>query len=343
MHDTLSRLGRIPLYKRLFALVLFLGLLVGFRHLALVGVTLVVLARGLGALGGLFGRLLKRSERVGVMVCLLLLGLLLGLLGLGVFHLGTRYYAELTALRSGRPLTDLINELQRESLARMPSWIRFDELKDKIPELMTPAMTYLRATGRVLLHLLLGVILAIIYLLDRKPVDDMLRELDPESIVGALSRYFRFLSGGDHDHAASGGGDRQHGVHAADLGAARTAAPARVYAAAVSVLAGSGGWKLGVWHRAHHRSLRVQRSGRRRGVCGEHVCAAQGRSVRAQSAPGLATRQPAVVCADCVAGAVRARVWPGWAVSVVSRAVRGDERLCGSAQQLATGCAGARK
>lgn len=194
MHDTLSRLGRIPLYKRLFALVLFLGLLVGFRHLALVGVTLVVLARGLGALGGLFGRLLKRSERVGVMVCLLLLGLLLGLLGLGVFHLGTRYYAELTALRSGRPLTDLINELQRESLARMPSWIRFDELKDKIPELMTPAMTYLRATGRVLLHLLLGVILAIIYLLDRKPVDDMLRELDPESIVGALSRYFRFLS-----------------------------------------------------------------------------------------------------------------------------------------------------
>lgn len=193
MHDTLSRLSRIPIYKRLFALALFLGLLVGFRQLALVGVTLVVLSRALGALGGIFGRLLNRSERVGVLVCLLLLGLLLGLLGLGMFHLGTRYYTELMALRSGRPLTDLMSELQNESLQRLPSWIRFDELKDKIPELMTPAMTYLRATGRVLLHLLLGVILAIIYLLDRKPVDDMMRDLDPESIVGALGRYFRFL------------------------------------------------------------------------------------------------------------------------------------------------------
>ncbi|MFO0656889.1 MAG: hypothetical protein U0787_17660 [Polyangia bacterium] len=47
MHDTLSRLSRIPLYRRFFGLALFVGLLVGFRHLALVGVTLVVLARGL--------------------------------------------------------------------------------------------------------------------------------------------------------------------------------------------------------------------------------------------------------------------------------------------------------
>ena len=36
-------------------------------------------------------------------------------------------------------------------------------------------MTYLRATGRMLLHVLLGIVLAIIYLLDRQPVDDMLR------------------------------------------------------------------------------------------------------------------------------------------------------------------------
>ena len=73
MHDTFSRLSRIPIYRRLFALALFLGLIVGFRHLALAGVTLVVLARGLGALGGILGKSLRRSERTGVLICLLLL------------------------------------------------------------------------------------------------------------------------------------------------------------------------------------------------------------------------------------------------------------------------------
>jgi predicted PurR-regulated permease PerM len=193
MHDTFSRLSRIPLYRRLFALALFLGLLVGFRHLALAGVTLVVLARGLGALGSILGRALGRSERTGVLLCLLLLIAALGLLGWGMFHIGTRYYVELMALRSGRPLTDLMNELQAEAVSRLPPWIHFEDLKDKVPELVTPAMTYLRATGRMVLQLLLGIILAIIYLLDRKPVDDMLGELSSESVLGALRRYFSFL------------------------------------------------------------------------------------------------------------------------------------------------------
>ena len=39
MHDTFSRLSRIPIYRRLFALALFLGLIVGFRHLAPVSYT----------------------------------------------------------------------------------------------------------------------------------------------------------------------------------------------------------------------------------------------------------------------------------------------------------------
>jgi predicted PurR-regulated permease PerM len=193
MHDTLSRLSRIPLYRRFFGLALFVGLLVGFRHLALVGVTLVVLARGLGALGGIVGRFLKRSERVGVLLCLGLILLTLFGVGFGMFHIGTRYYAELMALRSGRPLTDLMSELQAEAVSRLPGWIHFEDLKDKIPELVTPAMTYLRATGRMLLHVLLGIVLAIIYLLDRQPVDDMLSDIPGDSILGALRRYFSFL------------------------------------------------------------------------------------------------------------------------------------------------------
>ena len=39
-----------------------------------------------------------------------------------------------------------------EAVGRLPAWIHFEDLKEKIPELVTPAMTYLRATGRMLLH-----------------------------------------------------------------------------------------------------------------------------------------------------------------------------------------------
>ncbi|MFO0656888.1 MAG: AI-2E family transporter, partial [Polyangia bacterium] len=126
-------------------------------------------------------------------LCLGLLLLTLFGVGFGMFHIGTRYYAELMALRSGRPLTDLMSELQAEAVSRLPGWIHFEDLKDKIPELVTPAMTYLRATGRMLLHVLLGIVLAIIYLLDRQPVDDMLSDIPGDSILGALRRYFSFL------------------------------------------------------------------------------------------------------------------------------------------------------
>lgn len=193
MHETLTRLQQIPIYRRLFGLLLFLGLLVGFRHLAIMGVTWVVVARSLSVLGGHLGRLLRRSERFGVLVCLLLFSLVLVGLGFLLFHLGTRYYTELLALRSGRPLTDLLTELQTQTADRLPGFIHLEDLKDKAPALFAPAMVYLRATGRMLLHVLLGVILAVLYVLDRQPVDQLLDDIKPDGVLGALRRYSSFL------------------------------------------------------------------------------------------------------------------------------------------------------
>lgn len=194
MHETLTRLGQIPLYRRLFGLFLFVGLLVAFRHLAFIGITWIVCVRALLALGGPIGLRLGKTERFGIGLCLGVFVLLLGLLGYGLVHVGTRYYAEFLALRSGRPLQDLLTELQTETLHRIPDWFHVEDLKDKVPALVTPAVAYLRATGRVLLHMLLGFILAVVYVLDRKPVDAMLADLSPTGVLGALRRYLSFLS-----------------------------------------------------------------------------------------------------------------------------------------------------
>ena len=167
MHETLQRLSNTPLYRRLIALSLFLALLVGFRHLALTFVTFIILARGLGALGGYAAKLSGQSERRGVLAVLLII---VGLLSLGVWgsiHVGSKYVQQLQALRSGRPLAELFAQLQTDVLARLPSWIPIDDLKEKAPELLAPAMTYVQATGRTLLQLLIGLILAIIFLRDR--------------------------------------------------------------------------------------------------------------------------------------------------------------------------------
>lgn len=192
-HEALVRLSSIPLYRRLIALGLFLALLIGFRHLALVGVTFIVLARGFGFLGSWLGTRFRRDERTGVLALLLLLVGLLALIAWGTFHLGSRYMVQINALRSGRPLTELLAELQAQVMGRLPSWIPLDDLKEKAPELVQPILTTLRATGRGLLQLLLGLILAIIYLLDRAPVDNMVRNIPAESLLGSLRRYFGFL------------------------------------------------------------------------------------------------------------------------------------------------------
>jgi predicted PurR-regulated permease PerM len=192
-HAALVRLSRIPLYRRLIALALFLALVIGFRHLALVGVTFIVLARALGFLGSYLGLRFGRDERVGVLAILLILGGLLGAVIWGTFHQGSRYIEQIQALRSGRPLTELFAELQEQVMGRLPSWLPLDDLKEKVPDLVQPALGYLRATGRGLLQLLLGLILAVIYLLDRHPVDVMLHGVQHESLPGVLRRYFGFL------------------------------------------------------------------------------------------------------------------------------------------------------
>lgn len=58
---------------------------------------------------------------------------------------------------------------------------------------MAPAIVYARTTGRLMLELLIGLILAVVYLLDRDEVDAMVKSAPVESFAGDLRRYFGHL------------------------------------------------------------------------------------------------------------------------------------------------------
>lgn len=192
MHETLEQLGSAPLYKRLLGLGFFLALLVGFRHLALLFVTFIVMARGLGYLGARVGELTGQTARRGFVAVLLIL---LGLLGLGLWagvHAGGRFYQKVIELGEGRPLTELLQAMQDDLLRRTPSWLPLEGLRHKVPELLDPAMTYVRATGRTLLQLLIGLILAVVYLLDREPVDALARGAPADGVTGHVVRYLGY-------------------------------------------------------------------------------------------------------------------------------------------------------
>jgi len=184
------------IYKRVIGLFVFVALVVLFRHLALVGVTFVVFTHALGYLGQRAGRLLHGNERGGtrlVLVCVLIVFALAAWL---LVRVGGQQVKFLLAQyrQDGQSLTQLFQQLHEDLLHRLPAWLPVEGFKERVPHMVQPAVDYLRATGRTLLHVLIGFIMAVIYVLDRKPVDTLLCELPENSIFGTVRRYFGYLS-----------------------------------------------------------------------------------------------------------------------------------------------------
>lgn len=197
---TIQHFQKSQVLRRLIALGLFLAALVAFRHLALLGITFVLATRGLGALGGRLSRLspARIPERRGVVIVLLLLVAVIAGLIWAAVAIGVRKWAAFNELHDGQPigpmLSHLLVEMQEDLTRHIPAWVPLDDLKEKVPHLVDPLVTYLRATGRTLLQVLIGLILAVIYLLDRQPVDAMLTGVVPETVPAHLKRYFGYLS-----------------------------------------------------------------------------------------------------------------------------------------------------
>lgn len=185
-----QRLGGPAAFRRGAALVAMLIILVSFRQLALLGVAFVVFSRSIGWVGKKLARYAGGDERRGVVfffVALLLLA------ALGVFasvRAGNNLYLRVL---ENKDLLTRFQAMQQDLVNRVPDWIPIEDLKDKAPGLLQPAIVYVSATGRILIEALIGLILAAVYLLDRGSVDRLLASPAEESFLGKLRCYFGYL------------------------------------------------------------------------------------------------------------------------------------------------------
>lgn len=188
--EALQRLGGPAFYRRVAALLLLFVLLISFRHLALLAVSFVVFSHAIGWLGERLSPFLGSQQRGVLAVLLLLLAAACAAVFLSV-HAGSGFYSRLS---EGRPLTERLHELQADLLHRVPAWVPIDDIKEKAPNLLSPAIVYARATGQILLQLLIGFILAVVYLLNPAEVDAFVSTPPAESLLGALRRYLGYLA-----------------------------------------------------------------------------------------------------------------------------------------------------
>jgi predicted PurR-regulated permease PerM len=176
---------------RAVVLALFIGLLVLFRHLLVLMVFMVAFARPLRlASHWLAGHTrLRRSVAL-----LLLLGSAFGLLSLAVDLGMVRAFEAFLAAREALPeriaafrQTPLFLQLQ-EYLGGA------DLIVDAAKRYATGILGYLGVVGHLVLHALIGFILAVVYVLEQEEIDGFRERLDPRSLGGTLLRWLGYLA-----------------------------------------------------------------------------------------------------------------------------------------------------
>ncbi len=181
--------------KRAAALLLFVGALAALRHLATLLVFYLVFKSLLGFLSDRLASWTKVSRKVwiGALVLLLLAGI--GGLVWGQVHRLVPGVGALTELaRDG--LQDKVQAVRETDLYRMLEAQQIDPEKygEKVQAFAQNLVQGAAATGRVLLHLFLGLVLAVLALLEEKEIDEGLARIPRGSFAGYLVAYFTFLS-----------------------------------------------------------------------------------------------------------------------------------------------------
>lgn len=177
--------------RRALALVLFVGLIVTFRHLAVLLVFFVSFERGLFFSAGFLSRRFKWKRLQSLALVLTVGAVVVGLLGW---------------VSAGR-LAKLVVET-RETLPERMATLRqhpwYVELQSHLPDsedLAQSAEHYAAdvaksaaAIGRMFLSALIGLILAIVYFLDEERIRAFRDGLSSKTLFGTLVRWFEHLA-----------------------------------------------------------------------------------------------------------------------------------------------------
>jgi len=178
-------------WRRVLGVAVFLGLLYAFRRLAPVFICFVILERALGWAAGLIERRTK-IHRKGAIA--LLLGSLLAI----------EAAVAVLLIRRALPLVATIRTEGREyleSLFEHPSIARLREMAGLEGEALSSvlkahageAVRYATGTANLILYLIIGFVLAVIYLFERDEVDRWYGELAPGSVAGTIARWFGYV------------------------------------------------------------------------------------------------------------------------------------------------------
>lgn len=172
--------------------VVFLGLLGVFRHLAPVLICFVIFQRGLGyASEQVASR--TRIHRKGVVAGLVTLGG--GLLAWGAFLAFRRLIPFIQQVRGeGHGWVDGLTNSALVQKAQEALDIDAQSLTHGARDYALQAFGYVTASAYVALFLFVGFILALLYLFEREEVDGWVRGVEPRSVQGTLLRWLGYVA-----------------------------------------------------------------------------------------------------------------------------------------------------
>jgi predicted PurR-regulated permease PerM len=172
--------------KQLTALAAFAALLVVFRQLLPLLVFFVAFERALGAASLFVSRKtgMARRASVGVLSLAILAAVgVLASLGVGraarsIGHMRDTFPDKIAAVRE-HPLYQRLHEQLGDT----------DKVVEGAKHYGTDALHYASAIGHILVYATIGLILAIVYLLEEEELVALHKSLDPRSLVGTLARW----------------------------------------------------------------------------------------------------------------------------------------------------------
>jgi predicted PurR-regulated permease PerM len=178
-------------WRRLIGVVMFLGILYGFRHLAVVMVCAVILARGLGFTADVVDRHTPLGPKSSIFA--VLLGIL-GSLALAVFLGVQRLLPMIHRVRlEGREYLEHLADNPTVRSIERSTGFEGARVVETAKEHAAEAIKYATATAHVAMYLLIGLILGVIYLFERHEIDEWLRSLRPTSVAGTLVRWLGYV------------------------------------------------------------------------------------------------------------------------------------------------------
>jgi predicted PurR-regulated permease PerM len=180
-------------WRRLAAVVMFVGILYGLRELAPVFVCFIIIMRSLSLAADFIHDRTGLERRGGVASILLVaVAALAAAIFVGVREI-VPHIRELRA--EGRDLAEhlldhpVVDRLRHLAGTESGGGGAADTLKSHALE----ALHYATAFAHLALYLVIGFLLSIIYLFERDEIDHWLRSLEPESVSGTMTRWLGYV------------------------------------------------------------------------------------------------------------------------------------------------------